>query len=58
MLRRVQQARGAVLVDPKGDEGEEGAEDNGGLHHAVVVELAEEFGAADASLVKLRLIDL
>lgn len=58
MLRRVQRARAAVLADPEGDEGEEGAEDDGRLHHAVVVELAQELGAADPPLVELGLVDL
>lgn len=58
MLRRVQRAGAAVLVDPEGDEGEEGAENDGRLHHAVVVELAQELGAADPSLVELGLVDL
>lgn len=58
MLGRVQRAGAAVLVDAKGDEGEERAEDDGRLHHAVVVELAKKLGAADAPLVELRLVDL
>lgn len=58
MLRWVQRAGAAVLVDAEGDEGEERAEDDGRLHHAVVVELAQELGAADAPLVELGLVDL
>lgn len=58
VLGGVQRAGAAVLVDAKGDEGEERAEDDGRLHHAVVVELAQELGAADAPLVELRLVDL
>ena len=58
VLRRVQRAGAAVLVHPEGDEGEEGAEDDGWLHHAVVVELAQELGAADPPLVELGLVHL
>lgn len=58
VLGRVQRAGAAVLVDAEGDEGEERAEDDGRLHHAVVVELAQELGAADAPLVELGLVDL
>lgn len=58
VLRRVQRAGAAILIDPKGDEGEEGAENDGRLHHAVVVELAQELGAADPPLVELGLVDL
>lgn len=58
VLGRVQRAGAAVLVDAEGDEGEEHAEDDGRLHHAVVVELAQELGAADAPLVELGLVDL
>lgn len=58
VLGGVQGARAAVLVHAEGDEGEEGAEDDGRLHHAVVVELAQELGAADAALVELGLVDL
>lgn len=58
VLRRVQRAGAAVLIDPERDEGEEGAENDGRLHHAVVVELAQELGAADPPLVELGLVDL
>lgn len=58
VLRGVQGAGAAVLVHPEGGEGEQGAEDDGRLHHAVVVELAQELGAADPPLVELGLIDL
>lgn len=58
MLRRVQRAGAAVWIDPEGDEGEEGAENDSRLHHAVVVELAQELGAADTPLVEFRLVDL
>lgn len=40
VLWRVQRAGAAVLIDSKGNEGKEGAENDSRLHHAVVVELA------------------
>lgn len=58
VLRGVQGAGAAVLAHPEGGEGEQGAEDDGRLHHAVVVQLAQELGAADSPLVELGLIDL
>lgn len=58
MLRWVQRAGASILVDPEGDEGIEGAENDGRFHHAVVVELPQELGAADPPLVELRLVDL
>lgn len=58
MLGGVQRAGTAVLIDPEGDEGEEGAENDGRLHHAVVVEFAQELGAADPPLVEFGLVDL
>lgn len=58
MLGGIQGAGAAVLIDAEGDEGEEHAEDDGRLHHAVVVQLAQELGAADAPLVELGLVDL
>lgn len=58
VLRGVQGAGAAVLTHPEGGEGEQGAEDDGRLHHAVVVQLAQELGAADPPLVELGLIDL
>lgn len=58
MLWGVQRAGTAVLIHAEGDEGEEGAENDGRLHHAVVVELAQELGAADPPLVELGLVDL
>lgn len=58
VLRRVQGTGAAVRVHPEGDEGEERTEDDGRLYHPVVVELAQELGAADAALVKLGLVDL
>lgn len=54
----VQGAGASVLVDPEGDEGVEGAKNDGRFHHAVVVELTQELGAADPPLVELRLVDL
>ena len=58
MLRGIQVTGAAVLVHPEGDEGEKGAENDRGLHHAVVVELTQELGTADAPLVKFGLVDL
>ena len=58
VLGRIQEAGAAVRVHPEEDEGEEGAENDGRLHHAVVIELAQELGAADAPLVELGLVDL
>lgn len=58
MLGGVQRAGAAVLVHPEGDEGEERAEDDRRFHHAIVVELAQELGAADPTLVELWLVDL
>ena len=48
----------AVGVHAERDEGEERAEDDGRLHHAVVVELAQELGTAHTPLVKLGLVHL
>ncbi len=58
MLWRVQRAGAAILIDPEINEGEEGAEYDGRLHHAVIVELAQELGTADPPLVELGLVDL
>lgn len=58
VLRGVQGAGAAVRTHPEGGEGEQGAEDDGRLHHAVVVQLAQELGTADPPLVELGLIDL
>lgn len=58
MFWRVQRAGVAILINSKGDEGKEGAENDGRLDHAVVVELAQELGATDPPLVKLRLVHL
>jgi len=42
----------------EGDEGVECLEDDGRLHHAVVVELAQELGTTHTPLVVLRVVDL
>ena len=47
-----------VQGHPKGDEGVEDAEDDGGLHHAVVVQLTQVLDAAHAALVVPRVVDL
>lgn len=58
VLWRVQGAGASILTDPKGDEREQGAENNCRLHHAVIVELAQELGATDPPLVEFGLVDL
>ena len=44
--------------DPKGDEEVEHLEDHAGVDEPVVVELAQELGHADATLVELGIDDL
>lgn len=58
MLWRVQRAGAAIQINSKGDERKEGAENDGRLYHAVVVELAQELCTTDPPLVKLRLVHL
>lgn len=58
VLWRVKGAGASVLVDPEGDERVERAENDGRLHHAVVVQLTQELGTADTPLVELGLVNL
>ncbi len=58
VLGGVQRAGRAVYVHAERGEGEERAEDDGRLHHTVVIQLPQELSAADPPLVKLGLVHL
>lgn len=58
MLGGVEETGRAVSVHAERDEGEESSEDDGRLHHTIIIQLAQKLSAADSPLVKLGLIHL